>query len=108
MLKSLRYCFLLAVAGGLLLAQPLMAEEGINGNLVTVNWLEKNLKNPDVVLLDASFAQIYAAQHIPGAVNYDLFTYGVQDLPAAEIEKRYQSWGISPGKRIVMNDKGGT
>jgi thiosulfate/3-mercaptopyruvate sulfurtransferase len=108
MLKSLRYCFLLAVAGCLLLAHPLMAEEGINGNLVTVKWLEKNLNNPDLVLLDASFAQIYAKQHIPGAINYDLFTYGVQDLPVADIEKRYQSWGISPGKKIVMYDQGGT
>lgn len=108
MLKSLRYYFLLAVAGCLLLAQPLMAQVGINGNLVTVNWLKENLKNPDVVLLDASFAPIYGKQHIPGAINYDLFSYGVQDSPAADIEKRYQSWGISPGKKIVMYDQGGT
>jgi thiosulfate/3-mercaptopyruvate sulfurtransferase len=106
--KSLRYCSLLAIAVCLFLAQPLLAEEGINGNLVTVSWLEKNLKNPDVVILDASFAQVYAKQHIPGAVNYDLFTYGVRDFPVAEIEKRYQSWGISPGKKIVMYDEGGT
>ncbi len=108
MFKPSRYYFVLAMAGCLLLTLPLMAEEGINGNLVTVAWLQKNLNNPDVVLLDASFAQIYAAQHIPGALNYDLFSYGVRDLPPAEIEKRYQSWGISPGKKIVMYDPGGT
>ena len=108
MLNSLRNCSLLAIAVCLLLAQPVFAEEGINGHLVTVDWLQKNLKNPDVVLLDASFAQVFAAQHIPGSINYDLFTYGVRDLPVAEIEKRYQSWGISPGKKIVMYDEGGT
>lgn len=106
--KGLKSCFIPAVAGCLLLAQALPAQDGISGNLVTVQWLEKNLKNPDVVLLDASFAQAYAKQHIPGAINYDLFTYGAREFPVPEIEKRYQSWGISPGKRIVVYDQGGT
>jgi 3-mercaptopyruvate sulfurtransferase SseA len=108
MLNVLRYCFLLAIAFCLLVAQPLMAEEGIKGNLVTVSWLEKNHKNADVVILDASPSQIYAAKHIPGAISYDIFTYGVKELPVADIEKRYQSWGISLGKKIVMYDQGGT
>ena len=108
MLKVSRYCFLFAVAGCLLLAQPLMAAEGIKGNLVSVNWLEKNLKNADVLILDASPAQVYKAQHIPGAVNVDLLTYGVHEVPLAEMEQRYQSWGISPGKKIVMYDQGGS
>ena len=92
----------------LLLVKPLSAQEGIKGNLVSVTWLDKNLKNADVVILDASPAQIYNEKHIPGAINYDIFTYGVQEMPVAEIEKRYQSWGISPGKKIVMYDQGGT
>jgi thiosulfate/3-mercaptopyruvate sulfurtransferase len=108
LLKVLRYCFPLAAAGCLLLAQPLIAAEGIKGNLVDVNWLEKNLKNADVLILDASPAQIYTAQHIPGAVNVDLFTYGLQEMPLAEMEQLYQSWGISPGKKIVIYDQGGT
>jgi 3-mercaptopyruvate sulfurtransferase SseA len=107
MLKVLRYCFLLGVAGCLLLAQPLMAAEGIEGNLVNVKWLEKNLKNADVVILDASPTQIYTAKHIPGAVSVDLFLYGIQEMPVADMEKLYQSWGISPGKKIVMYDQGG-
>jgi 3-mercaptopyruvate sulfurtransferase SseA len=92
MLKVSRYCFLLAVAGCLLQAQPLMAAEGIQGNLVTVNWLEKHLNDADVLILDASPAQIYTAKHIPGAVSVDLFTYGVQEMPAADMERLYQSW----------------
>ncbi len=105
---KMRYCFLLALAVCLLLVQPLMAQEGSKGNLVTVSWLEKNLKNADVVILDASPSYIFMANHIPGAINYDIFTYGVQEMPVAEIEKRYQSWGISPGKKIVMYDQGGS
>ena len=100
--------FLTTIAFCLLLIQPLVAQEGIKGNLVSVTWLEKNLKNVDIMLLDASPSHIYAAKHIPGAINYDIFTYGVQELPVAEIEKSYRSWGISPGKKIVMYDQGGT
>ena len=29
-------------------------------------------------------------------------------LPVAEMEKIYQAWGISTGKKIVMYDQGGT
>jgi len=104
-----RSCVLLAVAAGLLLAQPAMATEGIDGNLVNIIWLEKNLKNPDVLILDASPAQIYAAKHIPGAVSVDLLSwYGLREMPVADMERLYQSWGISSGKRIVMVDQGGT
>ncbi len=111
MSKVLRYCFLLAVAGCLLLAQPLMAADGIEGNLVNVKWLEKNLKNADVLILDASPTQIYAAKHIPGAVSvniFDLFAYGLGGMPVTQTEQLYQSWGISSGKKIVMYDPGGT
>ena len=109
MSKVLRYGFLLAVAGCLLLAQPLMAADGIKGNLVNVRWLEKNLRMPDVLILDASPAQIYTAKHIPGAISVDLFSwYGLQEMPVADMEKLYQSWGISSGKKIVMYDQGGT
>ena len=102
------FFFVFVVASCLILTQPLMATDGIKGNLVSVSWLEKNLRNADVVILDASSSQSYTAKHIPGALSYDIFTYGVQEMPMAEIEKRYQSWGISPGKKIVMYDQGGT
>ena len=46
-----------------MLAQPSMAAEGINGNLVSVTWLEKNLNHKEVLLLDASLGQIHAAKH---------------------------------------------
>lgn len=108
MLKVSKSYFLLAVAGCLLLAQPLMAAEGMQGNLVTANWLEKHLNDADVLILDASPTQIYTAKHIPGAVSVDVYTYGVQEMPVAVTERLYQSWGVSPGKKIVLYDQGGS
>src|SRR5438067_9915820 len=110
MLKVFRSCFLLATVGCLLMAQPLMADEEMKGNLLSTNWLEKNLKNSDLVLLDAS-PESYKANHIPGAVSvniYELFAYGFGGRAPAEAERLFQSWGISPGKKIVLYDSGGT
>lgn len=98
----------LLILAALFFVQPLTAQEGIKGNLVDVNWLKKNMDNHDVILLDASPSQVYKEKHIPGAVNYDIFIYGIHQMPAAEIEKRYRSWGISLGKKIVMYDEGGS
>ncbi len=108
MLNAFKYRVLLAVAGCLLLAQPLMAAEGVTGNLVAAKWLEKNLNTTGVLILDTSPAQIYAAKHIPGALNVDFLIYGFPERPTSDMEQRYRSWGISPGKKIVMYDQGGT
>ncbi len=100
--------FLIAVACGLLLGRPAMAAEGIRGNLVSVDWLEKNLQRPELLILDASPAQLHKLQHIPGAVNVDLLSYGVGEVPAAELEKRFRFWGVSAGRKIVIYDQGGS
>jgi thiosulfate/3-mercaptopyruvate sulfurtransferase len=109
MSKTWRNAALLVIAGCLSPCVPAeAAPQTAASNLVDVGWLEKNLSNPAVVLLDASPAQLYAAQHIPGAVSVDLMTYGGQERPPAEMETLFQSWGVSPGKRIVLYDQGGT
>jgi 3-mercaptopyruvate sulfurtransferase SseA len=94
-----------------LVVQPLIAAEGIKGHLVDVGWLEKNRENAEVLILDASPNQAYAAKHIPGAVNinaYELFSYGFQESSAAAAERLYRSWGISSGKKVILYDSGGT
>ena len=106
MSKGLRYCVLIAVASCLLWLRPLMAADGIQGHLVSVDWLEHNLNRADVLILDASPAQMYAAQHIPGAVNVDAFTYGGLDVSVPEMERRLQSWGVDAGKKIIIYDRG--
>jgi len=86
-----------------------MAADGTTGNLASVTWLEKHLDSPDLLLLDASPGSIYKAKHIPGAITVDLMSwYGIHEMTAAEMEKLYQSWGVSPGKKVVMYDQGGT
>lgn len=108
MLRLSRICLLAALAAGALMAQPLLAVEEIQGNLVDVAWVRSYLANPDVLFLDVSPPQLYAAGHIPGAINANLLAYGARELPIAEMEKLFQSWGVSPGKKIVLYDQGGT
>ncbi len=102
--RTLVISLLVAVAGG----QPSIAADEFKGNLADVAWLEKNLGRADVLILDASPAQLYAAQHIPGAVSVDIFSYGAQEPSTAAMEERLRSWGVSPGKTIVAYDQGGT
>lgn len=70
--------FLTALASALLLAHPAAATEEMRGHLVSAQWLQGNRGATDLLLLDASFAQMHAAKHIPGAVNADLLSFGVQ------------------------------
>ena len=108
MSKKLSHWFLVAIASSLSMMQPAVAAEKSKGNLVSVEWLEKNLNRHDVLVLDASFGQMYAAKHIPGAVNVDIFSFGGRESPAAEMQRRIQSWGVSAGKKVVIYDQGGT
>ncbi len=96
------------LAGCMLLTQPSSAADAVKGNLVGVDWLQQNLSRSDLLLLDASFPQLYKAQHIPGAINVNVFSYGGQQLPVAQMQQLFQSFGVSPGKKIVIYDQGGT
>ncbi len=96
------------IACVLVLAQPAWAAEGASRPLVSVQWLTQNLNREDVLLIDASPARLHAAGHIPGAVNVDIFTFGGFELPPAQMEKRFQSWGVSEGRKVVFYDQGGT
>src|SRR5262245_52139686 len=81
------------------------------GNLVDTKWLAKNLESKDVLVIDAQPGPMHAKAHIPGAVPVDVMqiaAFGARDMPAAAMEKVYQAAGISPSKRIVLYDQGGT
>jgi 3-mercaptopyruvate sulfurtransferase SseA len=106
--KNLCYRFLVAlIASGLVLVHSALAAERQSSRLVSVHWLESNLKRDDVMLLDASPPPMHAARHIPGAVNVDVFSFGGREVSVAEMERRIQSWGVSPGKKVVLYDQGG-
>src|SRR5437870_5718059 len=105
MLKAIRSGCLLIVAVCLLFPQSSFASDKPAGNLVSVDWLAKHLHDGDVLVMDASPAVFYATKHIPGAVNADrLSTYGPQETSASEMERIYQSWGVTPTKKIVLYD----
>ena len=78
------------------------------GALIDAAGLARELANPGLLLLDASPAPLYAKGHIRGAVNVDLFGFGIAPATPAEMERRIQSWGVSPGRRIVVYDQGGS
>ena len=100
-----RWLLLATTCLSLALSAPARAEEGRQGRLVNVAWLQQHL--PDAVLLDASMTPQHRAGHIAGAVSADLYRYGPQEPTRAAMEQRIQSWGISPGRKIVVYDQGG-
>jgi 3-mercaptopyruvate sulfurtransferase SseA len=108
MAKYMIRWLLALAAASLTAALPALAADGLEGRLASVQWLEKNLKRADLLLIDASSAKAYAAKHIPGAVNVDVFTFGGKDLQPVEMERLIQSWGVSADRTIVLYDAGGT
>ena len=87
------------------LAGPASAEADRRGPLVNVEWLKRHLA--DVLLLDASVTPQHVAGHIPGAVSADLYRYGTAEPARSVMQQRLQSWGLSPGRQIVVYDQGG-
>ena len=106
--KAVGILMLLGLSGCIVNVTAAERVTGINGNLVSVEWLQKNLGKPDVLVLDASPMPMHMAKHIATAVPVDFFAYGAPNTPLAGMEQHFQSWGISPGKKIVLYDQGGT
>lgn len=75
------------------------------GRLVDPAWLQQH--RGQVLLLDASATPQHRAGHIAGAVNADRYSHGAQEATPAQMEARLRGWGVSPGQRIVIYDRGG-
>ena len=104
-MNRLRKC-LGMIAACLLLGPWMAAAADASGSLVSVAWLQQNLGREHIVLLDASPAKAHAAAHIPGAISVDVFAFGAREPSPGEMEERMRSWGVSPGKRVVLYDPG--
>lgn len=99
--------------------------------VVSVDWLKKNINDPELVLLDASTTFNYLDKHIPGAVSVsftekeslsqeqsvsygggiDFLTdpdapYPFQDLPMDKVQQVFRKWGISSNSKVVVYDQG--
>ncbi len=91
--------------------------------LVSTDWLETHLNSPDVRVVDASWylpddardpKAEYAAEHIPGAVFFDIDEIADSAspfphmLPSAEkFSSRVRQMGLGDGNRIVVYDGAG-
>jgi 3-mercaptopyruvate sulfurtransferase SseA len=103
------YLLLLVFMSQLLVAQSEKMNGGKNGNLVSYLWLEKNLNEPDIILLDASPRHVFNEKHIAGAIDANSYMwFGISEIPKNEIEDIFRSWGISSDKKIVIYDEGGS
>lgn len=74
------------------------------GRLVDPAWLQQ--QRGQVLLLDASATPQHRAGHIAGAVNADRYQHGAEEASPAQMEQRLRGWGVSPGQRIVVYDRG--
>ena len=82
-------------------------------NLVDGPWLAKNLRSPEVLLLDASPRPLHNKAHIAGAVPVDVMTFMLasfsgRDMQAGDMERMYQAVGIDAARKVVIYDQGGT
>lgn len=103
-LKTLFGAGLLAAASLLQSAQALAASDV----LVTTEWLEKNLNNPEVRIIEVSVTPgVYERGHIPGAVNFawhrDLVDPVRRDIASQEnFQALLRKSGISADTTTVL------
>ena len=83
--------------------------------LVTTEWIEDNLDNDSVLLIDLRGADDYAAGHIPGAVQIPRSAFqveidGVPGLipPAADVASELGKIGATPETTVVFYDARGS
>lgn len=81
--------------------------------IVTAEWIVKNLKNPEVILLDVRTEAEYIGKdirskrggHIPGSINIpytEAFKADGTFKPADELKALYQNAGITSDKNVVI------
>ncbi|PKN35807.1 MAG: hypothetical protein CVU61_01300 [Deltaproteobacteria bacterium HGW-Deltaproteobacteria-19] len=103
-----RRSMLLAVVMAALLL-PLAAWAQVLDPVVTTDWLEKNLGNAKLVMVDVRKVEEYKAGHIPGAVNVFYGSWAIKkgDLlnelpPADDLADTIGGAGIGPDSWVVL------
>lgn len=79
---------------------------------ITVSDLAKTLKDPNLILVDTRSYKEYSVEHIPGAINLDLFYYHWSDTSKEgmkafdmEMQKLLSYVGIATEKKVVFYDE---
>jgi len=85
--------------------------------MVDVNWINKNLRNPEVVLIDSRPEEFYDGSekedfikkfgHITGAVSIPFLEITIEDPPykfkdKKDLEKLFLESGVKPGSTVVV------
>jgi len=87
------------------------SDQYANGEiLITPDWLEENLDDPGLLVIDMRPAERYAQAHIPGAVNVPVgdITSTVEGLPFEfdfnEVQSALNRIGLRPDMTVVIYD----
>lgn len=84
------------------------AQDTATGPLVSADWLEQNLENPAVRIIEVSVDPgLFERGHVPGAVNFSWHTDFVdpvqRDIVSAErFQELIQAAGINPDTTVVL------
>lgn len=84
-----------------------------NEYFTDINWLEKNLDNKDVIIIDSRSAKDYDKGHIPGAINVAWQSFCNMEgkggdegwgtlLTKEQLSKIYSDLGIDKNKKVVV------
>jgi len=99
----------LGIALAVLLLLPMAALARDVAPIVSADWLEKNLANPKVIILDVRKVEDYKAGHIPGAVNVFYGSWAIKkgdllnELPANDdLFDTIGSAGIDANSIVVI------
>jgi len=71
---------------------------------VTKDWVMDNLRNPNVVFVDARSFTEYRSGHVPRAVNIEwtyCFDYNGSIKPNDELRRIFETAGVTPDKTVV-------
>ncbi|MGE3904725.1 MAG: rhodanese-like domain-containing protein, partial [Reyranellaceae bacterium] len=99
---------LAAAALALGISSAALASDVPKGPLVTTDWLEKNLSNPNIRVIEVSVNPgVYEKGHIPGAVNFvwhtDLNDKVRRDIVSQQnFEALLSAAGVGPDTTVVL------
>jgi thiosulfate/3-mercaptopyruvate sulfurtransferase len=109
MKKIIRYSFILVLLGLLI---PLASLARDIEPIVSTDWLEKNLNNPKLVIIDIRKVEDYKAGHIPKAINVIYGSWAVMKAglrnelpPADDLSDVICAAGIGPESLVVLVGK---
>jgi thiosulfate/3-mercaptopyruvate sulfurtransferase len=109
MKRSFRYCLILVLLG-LIIPFASMARD--IEPIVSTDWLEKNLNNPRLIIVDVRKVEDYKTGHIPNAINvvygsWAIMKNGLRNEipPSDDLSDVISAAGISPESLIVVVGK---